>query len=212
MSIRRSRLWIPGDDLKGKETMKFTMVLSIAGVALPLAALIAQEVATAPRVALETSKGRIVLELAVEEAPLTTASFIENVESGFYEGTVFHRVMSEFMIQGGGFDENLALKPTERMLVNEADNGLSNDRGTVAMARKPDPHSATTQFFVNLVDNAYLNHQSKSDAGWGYAVFGKVVEGMDVVDAIGAVKTGFNGGMPDVPVEPVVIEKATVVE
>ena len=192
--------------------MKLTMLLSIAGVVLPLAALIAQEAATAPRVALETSKGTIVLELAVEDAPLTTASFIENVESGFYDGTVFHRVKSDFMIQGGGFDGNLSLKPADKVLVNEADNGLSNERGTVAMARKPDPHSATTQFFINLVDNAYLDHRSKSDEGWGYAVFGKVVEGMEVVDAIGSVATGFRSGMQDVPIEPVVIETATIVE
>jgi cyclophilin family peptidyl-prolyl cis-trans isomerase len=192
--------------------MKFALLLSIAGVVLPLAALVAQEASTAPRVALETSMGRIVLELATDEAPVTTVSFIENVEAGLYDGTVFHRVLSDFMIQGGGYDTDLNLKETDKVLVNEADNGLSNDRGTVAMARKADPHSATSQFFINLVDNAYLNHQSKSDAGWGYTVFGKVIEGMDVVDSIGVVKTGFAGGMPDVPVEPVVIEKATVVE
>ena len=192
--------------------MKLTLILTLAGAALPLAALAAQEAAVAPRIALETSKGTIVLELAGDEAPLTTASFVENVESGFYDGTVFHRVISGFMIQGGGFDGDLALKATDKVLVNEADNGLANVRGTVAMARKPDPHSASTQFFVNLVDNPYLDHRSKSDEGGGYAVFGTVVEGMDVVDAIGAVSTGFKGGMQDVPIEPVVIVKATVVE
>jgi peptidyl-prolyl cis-trans isomerase B (cyclophilin B) len=186
--------------------MKLTLLLSIAGLALPLAALVAQEATAASRIALETSKGK------TDKAPITTASFIENVEAGFYDGTVFHRVMSDFMIQGGGFDSTLTLKPTDKVLVNEADNGLINARGTVAMARKGDPHSASTQFFVNLVDNAYLNHQSKSDQGWGYTVFGTVVEGMDVVDAIGAVATGYNGGMPNVPNEPVTIVKASVVE
>lgn len=191
--------------------MKLTLLLSIAGLALPLAALVAQEATTASRIALETSKGKIVIELT-DKAPVTTASFIENVQAGFYDGTVFHRVMSDFMIQGGGFDGNLTLKATDKVLINEADNGLVNVRGAVAMARKGDPHSASTQFFVNLVDNAYLNHQSKSDAGWGYTVFGTVVEGMDVVDAIGAVATGYNGGMPNVPNEPVTIVKASVVQ
>ena len=192
--------------------MKLTLILTLAAVALPLASLAAQEAAAAPRIALETSMGTIVLELAGAAAPLTTASFVENAESGFYDGTVFHRVISDFMIQGGGFDGDLALKPTDKVLANEADNGLVNVRGTVAMARKPDPHSASTQFFINLVDNPYLDHQSKSDEGWGYTVFGTVVEGMDVVDEIGAVATGFKGGMQDVPIEPVVIVKATVAE
>lgn len=192
--------------------MKFTLLLSVAGLVLPLAALAAEEAATAPRIALETSMGKIVLELAVDEAPLSTSSFVDSVEDGFYDGTVFHRVMSGFMIQGGGYDTDLTLKPTESFVVNEADNGLANIRGTVAMARKNDPHSATTQFFINLTDNSYLDHQSKSDAGWGYAVFGKVVEGMDVVDAIAGVATGVNGGMPNVPVEAVLIVKATVIE
>ena len=191
--------------------MKVTMMLSIAGVLFPLAALMAQGAAAAPRVALETSKGTIVFELT-DKAPVTTASFVENVEAGFYDGTVFHRVISDFMIQTGGFDEALTLKPTDKILVNEADNGLQNVRGTVAMARKSDPHSASTQFYINLVDNPYLNHQTKSDEGWGYTVFGTVVEGMDVVDAIGAVSTGYKGGMPDVPIEPVVIVKASMVE
>lgn len=191
--------------------MKLTMMLSIAALALPFAALVAEEAASVPRVALETSMGTIVLELS-DKAPVTTASFIENVESGFYDKTVFHRVISDFMVQGGGFDESLTLKATDKVLVNEADNGLSNARGTVAMARKADPHSASVQFFINLVDNPYLDHQSKSDEGWGYTVFGTVVEGMDVVDAIGAVTTGYKGGMPNVPLEPVTIVKASVVE
>ncbi|MDH3255596.1 MAG: peptidylprolyl isomerase [Acidobacteriota bacterium] len=192
--------------------MKFYLLMSIIAFALPVAAAIAEEAASGPRVALETSKGTIVMELASEDAPVTTASFLEAVRAGFYDGTVFHRVIGNFMVQGGGYGEDLTLKPTDTALVNEADNGLMNERGTVAMARRPDPHSASTQFFVNLVDNPSLNHRSKSDQGWGYTVFGRVVDGMDVVDAIGAVETGFVAGMQDVPKEPVVIEKATVVE
>ena len=192
--------------------MKMIMLLSIAGLVIPAMAVLAQDAGSATRVSLETSKGTIVLELARQEAPETTASFLDSVGAGFYDGTVFHRVISGFMIQTGGYDTSLKLKPTDKVLVNEADNGLGNVRGTVAMARKPDPHSASTQFFVNLVDNPYLDHQSKSDQGWGYTVFGRVVEGMEVVDAIGAVKTGVSAGMPDVPVEAVIVEKASVVE
>ena len=164
------------------------------------------------RVALETSKGKIVIELDSEHAPIAVENFLGYVSSGFYEGTVFHRVIDGFMVQGGGFTEGMQQKPTEGTIQNEADNGLDNQRGTVAMARRPDPHSATSQFFVNLVDNKFLDHQSKTDQGWGYAVFGKVVEGMDVVDAIGKVDTGRHGPMGDVPKEPVLIQKAYVVE
>jgi len=191
--------------------MKIILFVSIALVALAAASHSAEGAAN-PRVALETSKGRIVLELFADKAPLTVKQFLATVDSGFYDGTVFHRVIKGFMIQGGGFSRDLRLKPTDVMLQNEADNGVKNARGTVAMARKPDPHSASVQFFVNTVDNAFLNHTSKSPQGWGYAVFGQVVEGMDVVDAISGVATGQQGGMGDVPREPVVIESAAVIE
>ena len=167
---------------------------------------------SASHVTVSTSKGDFVIALDAKRAPVTVANFLRYVRAGHYDGTVFHRVIGNFMVQGGGYGEDLTLKPTDTALVNEADNGLMNERGTVAMARRPDPHSASTQFFVNLVDNPSLNHRSKSDQGWGYTVFGRVVDGMDVVDAIGAVETGFVAGMQDVPKEPVVIEKATVVE
>jgi peptidyl-prolyl cis-trans isomerase B (cyclophilin B) len=192
--------------------MEHLTILVMVGLMMPLTAAVAQESALAPRVALELSRGTIVIELATAEAPLTTSRFLENVRSGFYDGTVFHRVIPGFMIQGGGYNLDLDLESIDTVLVNEADNGLANVRGTVAMARKADPHSATTQFFINLVDNPYLDHQSKSDAGWGYAVFGTVVEGMEVVDAIAGVETGTIAGMQNVPLEPLVIEKATVVE
>ena len=164
----------------------------------------------AVRVVMETSKGNFVIELDGEKAPIAAENFLGYVNSGFYEGTVFHRVIDGFMVQGGGFTEAMDQKPTEGTIQNEADNGLLNRRGTVAMARRPDPHSATSQFFVNVVDNKFLDHQSKTPQGWGYAVFGEVVSGMDVVDAIAKVKTGRNGPMSDVPTEPVVIQKAYV--
>ena len=193
--------------------MKLILLVGVVLFGLPLAAVFAQEgEVPAQRVAIETTKGTIVVELAAADAPETTASFLDNVESGLYAGTVFHRVINGFMIQGGGFGTDLQLKPTDKVLVNEADNGLKNVRGSIAMARKPDPHSASTQFFVNLVDNPYLDHTAKSDEGWGYTVFGKVVEGMEVVDAIATVATGTVVGMQNVPLEPVVIEKTSVVE
>jgi peptidyl-prolyl cis-trans isomerase B (cyclophilin B) len=165
-----------------------------------------------PRVALETSLGRIVLELDAARAPKTVASFLAHVRSGHYDGTIFHRVIRDFMIQGGGFDAGMRQKPTGAPVENEAANGLRNERGTVAMARTSDPHSATSQFFVNTVDNRGLDHQSKTPQGWGYAVFGRVVEGMDVVDRIERVATTTRGGHRDVPAEPVRIERATVLE
>ena len=163
-----------------------------------------------PRVALETSKGRIVLELDAAKAPKTVENFLAYVRSGHYDGTVFHRVIDGFMVQGGGFDAKMTQRPTRASIQNEADNGLKNSRGTVAMARTSDPHSASAQFFVNTVDNGFLNHKSKDVQGWGYAVFGKVVEGMDAVDAIAKVKTLKDGQFKDAPVEPVLITKATV--
>ncbi len=164
---------------------------------------------SAPRVALETSKGRIVLELYPDKAPKTVANFLQYVKSGHYNGVVFHRVIDGFMIQTGGFTADMTQKPTKPPVQNEADNGLSNDRGTIAMARTSDPNSASAQFFINTVNNASLNHKSKTPQGWGYTVFGKVVEGLDVVDQIAKVKTGNKSGYQDVPVEPVIIKKAT---
>ena len=163
-----------------------------------------------PRVVMETSMGKFVIALDAEKAPVSTENFLKYVEAGFYEGTVFHRVIDGFMVQGGGFTSDMTQKPTQGTIQNEADNSVKNKRGTVAMARRPDPHSATSQFFVNAVDNAFLDHRSKDAQGWGYAVFGEVVEGMDVVDAIAKVKTGRHGPMGDVPTEAVVIEKAYV--
>jgi cyclophilin family peptidyl-prolyl cis-trans isomerase len=165
---------------------------------------------SAPRVALDTSKGRIVLELDAARAPKTVENFLAYVRDGHYDGTVFHRVIDGFMVQGGGFTAEMQQKPTRPPVANEADNGLKNLRGTVAMARTNDPHSASAQFFVNTVDNSFLDHTSKDVRGWGYAVFGKVVEGMEVVDAITKVRTATRSRMENVPVEPVVITRATV--
>jgi peptidyl-prolyl cis-trans isomerase B (cyclophilin B) len=164
-----------------------------------------------PRLALETSKGRIVLELFADKAPRSVENFLGYAQSGHYDGTVFHRVIPGFMIQGGGFTPDMSQKPTRAPIQNEADNGLPNRRGTVSMARTGEPHSATAQFYINLVDNSGLDHRDKSPQGWGYAVFGQVVEGMDVVDAIAAVRTGTRSFHQNVPVEPVVIQSAEVV-
>jgi peptidyl-prolyl cis-trans isomerase A (cyclophilin A) len=162
-----------------------------------------------PRVALNTNLGRIVIELDPVKAPKSSENFLQYVRDGFYAGTVFHRVIDGFMVQGGGFTADLQLKPTRAAIPNEANNGLSNLRGTVAMARTNEPHSATSQFFINVVDNQRLDFVSEQAGLWGYAVFGKVVEGMDVVDKIRALPTGGQGPLPrDVPTEPVVIESA----
>ncbi|WP_341232282.1 peptidylprolyl isomerase [uncultured Methylophaga sp.] len=165
-----------------------------------------------PKVKLSTNHGDIVIALNADKAPETVKNFIQYVESGFYDGTIFHRVIENFMIQGGGFDETFKQKKTEAPIQNEADNGLSNKKGTVAMARTGDPHSATAQFFINTKDNDFLDHRDKTMQDWGYTVFGEVIEGMDVVDAIRKVKTTMRGGHQDVPEEAVVIEKAIVVE
>jgi peptidyl-prolyl cis-trans isomerase B (cyclophilin B) len=165
-----------------------------------------------PRVVLKTTLGDVTLELDKEKAPLSTENFLSYVTSGHYNGTVFHRVIPGFMIQGGGFSQDMSQKSTSAPIVNEADNGLKNDRGTVAMARTSDPHSATAQFFINLKDNQFLNHTSKTPQGWGYTVFGKVVEGMDVVDKIAQVKTGTHGPHSDVPADAIVITEAFVEE
>ncbi|RKP54528.1 peptidylprolyl isomerase [Pararobbsia silviterrae] len=163
-------------------------------------------------VELHTNHGVIKIELNAEKAPKTVENFLNYVKSGHYDGTVFHRVIDGFMIQGGGFAQGMDQKPTEAPVANEADNGLKNERGTLAMARTNDPHSATAQFFINVKDNDFLNFSSPTPQGWGYCVFGKIVEGLDVVDAIKKVKTGNKGFHQDVPVEDVVIEKAVVVE
>ncbi len=151
------------------------------------------------------------LSLTLKKAPKTAANFLEYVRDGFYDGVIFHRVIDGFMIQGGGFDENFKEKATRDAIENEADNGLSNDVGTIAMARTQAPHSASAQFFINVKNNSFLNHTSKTAQGWGYAVFGKVVEGMDVVEAIKGVRTGNRGYHADVPLENVVIESAKII-
>ncbi|WP_298643256.1 peptidylprolyl isomerase [uncultured Cardiobacterium sp.] len=157
-----------------------------------------------------TNHGNIDIELDFDKAPATAQNFQQYAEDGFYNGTIFHRVIPGFMIQGGGMASGMKEKQTRAPIANEADNGLKNARGTLAMARTSDPHSASAQFFINLVDNHFLNHTSKTNAGWGYAVFGKVVAGMDIVDKIATVKTGRSGMHRDVPLEDVVIEKTEI--
>ncbi|MBN3853082.1 MULTISPECIES: peptidylprolyl isomerase [unclassified Paraburkholderia] len=163
-------------------------------------------------VELHTNHGVIKLELNAEKAPKTVANFLEYVKSGHYDGTVFHRVIDGFMIQGGGFEAGMKQKPTQAPIDNEANNGLKNVQGSIAMARTNDPHSASAQFFINVADNDFLNHSSPTPQGWGYAVFGKVVDGLDVVEKIKSVKTGSKGFHQDVPVDDVVIEKAVIVD
>ncbi len=161
-------------------------------------------------VKLTTNFGDITLELNADKAPITVANFLQYVANGFYDGIIFHRVISGFMVQGGGFDVDMTQKKTVAEIKNEADNGLSNDNYTIAMARTSIPDSASSQFFINVADNDFLNHTAPTASGWGYCVFGKVVEGIDVVDKIKAVKTTSKAGHRDVPVEPVIIEKATL--
>ena len=159
-----------------------------------------------------TNKGVFDVELNEAAAPKTCENFLQYVRSGFYNGTIFHRVIKGFMIQGGGFEAGLKQKETGDPIENEAANGLKNNKYTIAMARTSDPHSATAQFFINVKDNSFLDHRSKDPQGWGYAVFGKVVAGQDVVDQIAAVKTGSRGYYEDVPMQPVIIKRATIVE
>lgn len=161
-------------------------------------------------ITLHTNYGDIKLELDFEKAPKTAANFKQYAEDGFYEGTIFHRIIDNFMIQGGGFTEDMMQKETRETIENEADNGLKNDQYTVAMARTMDPHSATAQFFINVKDNDFLNHSGKNAQGWGYCVFGKVVEGTEVVDKIKGVSTTMVAGHQDVPAQPVTIDKVTV--
>ncbi len=179
--------------------------IMIAGLALAQAAA-AQPV----KVELATSMGVIVLELNADKAPKSVANFVEYVKSGHYDGTVFHRVIDGFMVQGGGFDKDMKQKPTRAPIQNEAANGLKNDMGTVAMARTPDPHSASAQFFINVKNNDFLNFKEASPQGFGYAVFGKIVGGLDVVEKITKVTTGNAAGHQNVPREPIVVQKARV--
>jgi len=166
-----------------------------------------------PRIKIQTTMGDILLELDAEKAPATVQNFVDYVKAGHYDGTIFHRVISNFMVQGGGYTEKYAQKPTRDPIRNEANNGLRNVRGTVAMARTSDPHSGTAQFFINVVDNPFLDFRSQTTRGWGYAVFGKVVEGMDVVDRIRRTNTGSGGPFGrDVPQVAIVITKAEIIE
>ena len=164
------------------------------------------------KVRLNTSHGEIVLSLNEEKAPITVANFVSYVKNGHYDGTIFHRVISDFMIQTGGMDAEMNEKQTGECIRNEANNGLGNLSGTIAMARRPDPHSASAQFFINTNDNAFLNFSSETDDGWGYCVFGEVVEGGDTVDKIENVSTGNKGGHQDVPEEPITITSAEIIE
>lgn len=164
-----------------------------------------------PVVELDTNMGAIVIELNEEKAPKTVENFLNYVKSGHYDGTIFHRIIDGFMIQGGGMDAEMNEKATNAPVENEADNGLKNDKGTIAMARTQDPHSATCQFFVNVKDNDFLNHSGKNMQGWGYTVFGKVTSGMDVIEKMRGVPTGRFGMHADVPKEPVVINSATII-
>ncbi|WP_394204141.1 peptidylprolyl isomerase [Shewanella waksmanii] len=163
-------------------------------------------------ITLQTNHGNIILELDTENAPVTAENFISYAKDGFFDGTIFHRVIDGFMVQGGGFTEDMVQKTTKETIKNEANNGLSNTVGTIAMARTSDPHSATAQFFINVNDNTFLDFKSETSQGWGYCVFGKVTEGMDVVNKIKAVSTGNRGMHQDVPLEAVIIEKAIIAE
>ena len=185
------------------------IVLLILVAVLPCSAP-AADLPPPVQVALETSEGRIIIALDRDRAPRTVANFLGYVREGFYDGTLFHRVIPGFMIQGGGFTADMRKKKTRAPIANEAANGLANRRGTIAMARTSRPHSATAQFFINLTDNAFLNHRSPDPRGWGYCVFGRVTSGMEVVDAIAQTPTRTMGRMENVPATPVVIHKAVL--
>jgi cyclophilin family peptidyl-prolyl cis-trans isomerase len=184
--------------------MKHVLISIIIVLVLAMAAIAGDN----PKIEMDTTKGKIILELYAEKAPKTVKNFLAYVDTGFYDGTLFHRVIPNFMIQGGGFSADMKRKDARAPIDNEADNGLLNERGTIAMARTSNPHSATAQFFINTKNNDFLNHKGKSSQGWGYAVFGRVVEGMDVVDAISGVKTGTRGSFRNVPTDPIVITGA----
>jgi cyclophilin family peptidyl-prolyl cis-trans isomerase len=186
--------------------MKAVIIATLIVLGVSLAAGAADKPVDNPKVVLDTSKGKIVIELYLQKAPETVVNFLDYVDAKFYDGTIFHRVIPNFMIQGGGFTADMKRKPGKGPIKNEADRGLKNDRGTIAMARTGDPHSATAQFFINAINNDFLNHKNKTQQGWGYAAFGRVIEGMDVVDAISAVKTTKRRQFQDVPVEAVIIK------
>lgn len=185
---------------------------SLLAASLLASSLLGNTALAGTMVKMTTSAGDLVIELEDEKAPLSAQNFIDYVNNGFYDGTIFHRVIPGFVIQGGGFTADMQRKATEAPLQNEADNGLKNTHYSLSMARTPAPNSATSQFFINLRDNQSLDHTAKTDRGWGYAVFGRVVEGEEVVDAIAGVKTGSQFGMRDVPLEAVVITSATLIE
>lgn len=205
-----------------RTTRRVLRAFGVAGLAVALAAPTLAASSTpnqgtpmttsADRVRLQTNHGDIVIELDAEKAPQTVENFLSYVKDGFYDGTIFHRVINNFMIQGGGFDADMKQKDTRDPVPNEADNGLKNNQYTVAMARTNDPHSATAQFFINVANNDFLNFTAPTPNGWGYTVFGAVVEGNEVVDKLKTVKTGSKGFHQDVPVENIIIEHATVVE
>jgi len=193
------------------------MMLTMAIGMLPAAGYSTENLSTTEgagmvNVTLETNKGDIKIELDAEKAPATVANFLEYAKAGHYDNTVFHRVIGGFMIQGGGFDAGMKQKPTRAPVKNEADNGLKNVTGTIAMARTSDPHSATAQFFINVSDNAFLDFKSPTPQGWGYAVFGRVTDGMDVVRSIEKVETGNKSGHQDVPLTDVIITRVTIDE
>ena len=165
----------------------------------------------AAHILMTTTLGSMTLELDADDAPKTVENFLSYVSNGFYDGTIFHRVINNFMVQGGGFTTDMEQKATQAPIENEANNGLKNARGTIAMARTQDPHSATAQFFINVQDNDFLNHTGENMQGWGYAVFGKVTDGEDVLDKIRCVQTGSQAGHQDVPLEPIIIESVTVI-
>ncbi len=167
---------------------------------------------TQTKVKLTTTLGEIIIQLNTEKAPISSANFLTYVNEGFYNGTIFHRIIPDFMAQGGGFDTSFNQKPVHASIKNEANNGLTNTRGTLAMARTNDPNSATAQFFINYNDNSFLNHTSQTASGWGYAVFGEVIEGMDVVDAMSTQATSNRGGHQDVPKTDIIIEKAELIK
>ena len=192
--------------------MRWLFTLTISIVIFGVHAESFDQPAGKTEVVLETSKGDITFELFIDKAPISTTNFLEYVKSEFYNGTIFHRVVADFVVQGGGLTPDMQRRETRPSIANEADNGLVNERGTVAMARTRDPHSATSQFFVNLKNNAFLNHRSKTLPGWGYTVFARVSRGMDVVDQIAASPTGSGTGVPNVPLEPIMINNARVLE
>jgi cyclophilin family peptidyl-prolyl cis-trans isomerase len=192
--------------------MKIKLIVVLGALVTLVTAGVCMAAAANPRVEMETSKGKFVIELFPEKAPETVKNFLNYVDANFYDGTIFHRVIPNFMIQGGGFTSDMKKKSAGTPIKNEADNGLKNERGTIAMARTGDPHSATAQFFINTVNNDSLNHTSKTQQGWGYVVFGKVIKGMDVVDAISSAKTVTRGGYRDIPAETIEIRSARVLK